>query len=227
MSVSQFVFDVSRENFQEIVIQNSQKGPVLVNYWTAKAGPCLRLWPILEKLANEYAGKFLLVNLNTDKEGALAREHGVNSVPSVKLYFKEQIVEQIHGVESVDTFKKMLDRYVSRDSDIDLANAVRQYQDGNVEQCFASMEQLLILDPENLRILTTYAKLLMREQHYRQAHDALEKHMSRDATEEMKFLSANALIIATAEEHPAIEVVNLAIEKNENDTDSLKRNGLP
>ena len=39
----------------------------MVNYWSSKAGPCLKLWPVLEKLANEYTGKYLLINFNTDK----------------------------------------------------------------------------------------------------------------------------------------------------------------
>jgi len=206
-----YILDASRENFQELVLQNSHKGPVLVNYWTSKAGPCLRLWPILEQLANEYGGRFLLINVNTDEEGALAREHGVNSVPTVKLFMNEQVVDQIHGVESASSFKQMLDKYVSRESDKDLANAVELYQQGEIEQSFRSFEQLLILDPENLRILTGYAKLLMREQHYKKAHDVLERNMIGDATEEMMFLSVNALILATAGEVTSLEGLDASL----------------
>lgn len=197
-------------------MQNSHKGPVLVNYWTSKAGPCLRLWPILEQLANEYGGKFLLINVNTDDEGALAREHGVNSVPTVKLFLNEQVVDQIHGVESASSFKLMLDKYVSRESDKDLANVVALYQQGDSEQCFESFERLLILDPENPRILTTYAKLLMREQCFQQAHDVLEKHMAGDATEEMMFLSINALMLATAGQASSIDELDEEIGSDGN-----------
>ena len=215
MSVNQFILDASRESFQEMVLQNSHKGPVLVNYWTSKAGPCLRLWPILEQLANDYQGKFLLVNINTDEESALARDCGVTSVPTVKLFINEQVVDQIHGVDSVNSFKQMLDKYVSRESDKELAMAVEQYQKGNPEQCFESCDSLLFLDPENPRILTTYAKLLMRDKHYKKAHEVLEKHMSDDATEEMMFLSANALMLSIAEAAPSTEVLTelLADEK--------------
>lgn len=225
MSVSPYIFDASRENFQELVLQNSHKGPVLVNYWTSKAGPCLRLWPILEQVANEYEGKFLLVNVNTDNEAALAREHGVNSVPTVKLFLNEQVVDQVHGVDSANSFKQMLDKYVSRNSDRDLADAVTLYQQGEVEICFERFGQLLILDPENPRILTTYSKLLMREQRYQAAHDVLERNMSADATEEMMFLSANALILATVEKNDPIENLNKQLSGDDQNIEALFQRG--
>ena len=225
MSVSQYILDASRDSFQEMVLQNSHKGPVLVNYWTAKAGPCLRLWPILEQLANEYQGNFLLVNINTDEESALARDCGVNSVPTVKLFIDEQVVDQIHGVESVSSFKQMLDKYVSRESDKELAIAVGYYQEGDTEKCFESCNRLLILDPENLRILTTYAKLLIREERYQSAHDILEKNMSDDATEEMMFLSANALMLSTVGQAPTTEELTGLLESDEKNVEMLFQRG--
>lgn len=225
MSVSPYILDASRENFQEIALENSHKGPVLVNYWTSKAGPCLRLWPILEQLANEYQGKFLLVNVNTDDDAALAREHGVNSVPTVKLFLNEQVVDQIHGFDSVNSFKQMLDKYVSRNSDKDLADAVAIYQQGEVEQCFELFSRLLILDPENPRILTTYAKLLMREKRYQLAHEVLEQHMAADATEEMMFLSANALILAKSEINPSKEDLDAILQTDKENIAALFQRG--
>ena len=64
MSTSPFIFDA-------LVLDNSGRGPVLVNYWAAYAGPCLKLWGVLEALANEYEGRFLLVNVNTEKQPQL------------------------------------------------------------------------------------------------------------------------------------------------------------
>ncbi len=64
---SPLIFDGTEENFEALVLENSILGPVLVNYWSPKAGPCLRLYPVLDKLIHEFGGKFLLVNVNTDK----------------------------------------------------------------------------------------------------------------------------------------------------------------
>ena len=110
-NTSPYIVDGNHGNFEDAVLNNSRKGPVLVNYWTDRAGPCLRLWPVLEKLATDYAGRFLLVNINTDEDGALAREYGVTSVPTVKLFLQGRVVDQIHGAESEREFRRMIDRH--------------------------------------------------------------------------------------------------------------------
>ena len=59
-----FIQDATDENFNELVVTNSPRGPVLVNYWSKKVGPCIRQYPVLGNLALEYGSRLLLVNLN-------------------------------------------------------------------------------------------------------------------------------------------------------------------
>ena len=196
--MSAYIIDVSGEEFNEAVLGNSHKGPVMVNYWAENAGPCLRLWPVLEKLANDYNGQFLLVNIDTDKDKQLARDYGVNSVPTVKLFINGEVVEQIHGYDSADSFKKMLDKYLARESDKELAAAVAEYQNGNKEVAFEQLNKLIFIDPENSRIQLTFAKLLMKEEAYEQAYFLLEKTPLKNESEEAVVLMTNALFLSTA-----------------------------
>ena len=83
MATSPYIFDATSENYRRLVLENSDKGPVLVNDWSPRAGPCLMLMPRLTRLATEFGGHFLLVMLNTDELGRLAREHGVASLPTI------------------------------------------------------------------------------------------------------------------------------------------------
>ena len=216
-----YIIDAGRSTFEEAVLKNSHKGPVMVNYWAEGAGPCLRLWPVLEKLANDYAGKFLLVNISTDDDKKLAREYGVTSVPTVKLFLNGEVVDQIHGADSEKSFRKMLDKYLARASDIDLANAVAEYQQGHLDEAFKSLSQLMFLDPDNPRIQLTHAKLLIREQRYAEAFDLLEKTPLKNENEEAGLLMANALFLSTAESAPDIETLKQAIASNPDDM-SLK-----
>ncbi len=50
MSTPQYIVDANAENFNKLVLENSRSGPVLVNYWSPRAGPCLKLWPTLQKV---------------------------------------------------------------------------------------------------------------------------------------------------------------------------------
>ena len=93
MADSAFIFEATPDNFTQLVLDNSAKGPVLVNYWAPWAGPCLKLWPVLEQLARHYAGRFLLVNINTDTHKKLARDYGINSLPTLKMYRYGKVVD--------------------------------------------------------------------------------------------------------------------------------------
>ena len=86
MPPSPFVFEASRENFNQLVLGNSDKGPVMVHFWTPKAGPCMLLNPRLIQLATEYGGKCLLVLANTDELGQVAHPYSVTNVPTVKFF---------------------------------------------------------------------------------------------------------------------------------------------
>ena len=164
MSESQIILEAAPETFAEIVIGNSMRGPVMVNYWSAKAGPCIKLWPLLEKLVNDYSGRYLLVNFDTDKYLNFAQsELGITSVPTVKMYLQQQVVDTIHGAESEKSFRTMIDKYMPRASDPLVLDAVRQYQENNVEASLEQLKKLYQTDSDNPRIALTMMKLMLRE----------------------------------------------------------------
>jgi len=164
MPESRPILEASPETFAEMVIGNSIRGPVMVNYWSAKAGPCLKLWPLLEKLVHDYSGRYLLVNFDTDKYLNFAqRELGITSVPTVKMYLQQQVVDTIHGAESEKSFRTMIDKYMPRASDPLVLDALRQYQENNVEASLDQLKKLYAQDPDNPRIALTMMKLLLRE----------------------------------------------------------------
>ena len=216
-----FILDVTRDNFNEAVLSNSHKGPVLVNYWAENAGPCLRLWPVLEKLANDYNGQFLLVNIDTNSEKQLAHEYGINSVPTVKLYVNGEVVDQIHGYDSPGSFRKMLDKYLARQSDKELAAAVALYQAGDKSAAFEQLHKLVFIDPENSRIQLTLAKLLMREEQYQQAYALLEKTPLKTESDEALVLMTNALFLSTVQTAGKPEDLERQLEKTPDDLDVL------
>lgn len=211
--MSPFIIDASRDNFNDAVLSNSHKGPVMVNYWAESAGPCLRLWPVLEKLAKDYNGQFLLVNVDTSKEKQLAHDYGINSVPTVKLYINGEVVDQVHGYDSPDSFKKMLNKYLARESDKELSAAVAQYQLGHKDQAFEQLNKLVIIDPENTRIQLAYAKLLIKEEAYEQAYALLEKTPLRSESDEAVVLMTNAYFLATQKKADDVASLEKRLEK--------------
>ncbi|HEY9099355.1 MAG TPA: tetratricopeptide repeat protein [Thiobacillus sp.] len=163
MTLSPYVFDASAENFNRLALENSHKGPVLVHFWTPKAGPCLILMPRLVKLAAEYGGKFLLVMLNTDELPELARRFSVNSVPTVKFFWRGEVAHTIHGADPDSSFREVLDRFIAGDANRAHALGVAAWQSGNIQQARMLLANAAMAEPDNLSIPRDLAKLLWSE----------------------------------------------------------------
>ncbi len=216
MNDPKYILDATPENFAELVLGNSMRGPVMVNYWSAKAGPCLKLWPLLEKLANEYSGRFLLINFNTDKFLHFSKnELGITSVPTVKMYSQQQIVDTIYGVESERSFLNMIDRHLPRASDPLVVDAVRQYQQNNIDESFAQLKKLQQTDFDNPRIPLTLIKLMFKENRLTEMLEyikTLPKALREN--DEIINLKVYAEFILTAQSAPEKEILKIELEKN-------------
>ncbi|NHZ69757.1 MAG: tetratricopeptide repeat protein [Thermotogales bacterium] len=160
------VFDGTRENFRQLVLENSRKGIVLVNYWTPNAGPCFKLWQVLEGLSQEYQGRFLLVNVNTDTQNPLARENGITSVPTVKIYQHGNVVESIHGAQSETSLRSSIDKYVPPAQNTFIARAIHSYQNGQVDTALDLLAEASTVAPKDPKPCATAIKLLLREKRY-------------------------------------------------------------
>jgi len=89
--------DVNDSNFEKEVIEKSKQVPVVVDLWAPWCTPCLMLGPILEKLVDEYKGKFILAKLNVDENPFVSQKYQVRSIPSVKLFKDGKLVDAFIG----------------------------------------------------------------------------------------------------------------------------------
>ncbi|MDZ4349988.1 MAG: thioredoxin [Xanthomonadaceae bacterium] len=97
MTESAYIRDVTTDQFDAEVVQRSLKGPVLVDFWAPWCGPCQQLIPVLEKLAEDYNGAFVLTKVNVDTEQQLAVALQIKSVPTVMLVKDGQLVDGFPG----------------------------------------------------------------------------------------------------------------------------------
>lgn len=105
------VFEAGEANFEADVLQASLQAPVLVDFWATWCGPCKTLGPILEKLADDYAGAFRLAKVDCDKEQQLAGMFGVRSIPTVVLIKGGEIVDAFSGALPEAQVKEFLTRH--------------------------------------------------------------------------------------------------------------------
>lgn len=102
------VFDVTTEGFQADVLERSLKTPVLVDFWAEWCEPCKQLGPVLERLAAEYGGAFVLAKVDVEREQQLAEYFQVRSIPTVMLVKGGQLVDGFPGALSEAKLREFL-----------------------------------------------------------------------------------------------------------------------
>ncbi|MGH8672170.1 MAG: tetratricopeptide repeat protein [Burkholderiales bacterium] len=218
MSASRYVHDASADNFNTLVLGNSMKGPVLVNFWSRRAAPCFLLMPRLVRLCTEYGGKFLLVMFNTDEFGRLARDYAVTSVPTVKVFVHGKVVETVHGAQPDSELRRVIDRFVARKSDAVHAVAVTAAQRGDDQRAFELLAQARAQDPQNLRIPIDHAKLLVLRERYAEAEEMLQS-LPANAGPEAEVLLAHLGFLRIAQNAAPMDIL---WQKIDNDPDDLE-----
>lgn len=221
MALSPYVFDASAENFNRLVLENSHKGPVLVHFWTPKAGPCFILMPRLVKLAAEYGGKFLLVMLNADELPELTRRFSVNSVPTVKFFWRGEVAHTIHGADPDSSFRKVLDRFIAGDAHRAHALGIAAWQAGNVQQARMLLANAAMAEPDNLAIPRDLAKLLWAEGDGEQALKLLDSlPPEAQAEPEIARLHAHLNLAETARQAPSLSELDARLAQQPDDLDA-------
>jgi len=112
MNAANHIVDIDESNAQTLLIEESLKRPVVVDFWADWCGPCKQLMPILEKLAAEYQGTFLLAKVNADEQQMLAQQLGVRSLPTVMVIKDGQPVDGFSGAQPESAVREMLDKHV-------------------------------------------------------------------------------------------------------------------
>ncbi|MGF1428437.1 thioredoxin [Kitasatospora sp. LaBMicrA B282] len=106
------VLDVTEETFEDEVVQRSAEVPVVVDFWAEWCGPCKQLSPILERLAEEYAGRIVLAKIDVDQNQLLAQQFGIQSIPAVMAVVAGQLVPLFQGAENETNVRKVLDQLI-------------------------------------------------------------------------------------------------------------------
>lgn len=102
--------EINEKGFKEKVIERSGEIPVVVDFWSPMCMPCLMLGPVLEKLAKEYDGKFILAKINLSQNQAIAQTYGITSIPAVKLFKKGRVIDEFIGALGETAVREWLDK---------------------------------------------------------------------------------------------------------------------
>lgn len=161
MSDSPHISVATRDNFVQLVIEKSKQVPVLVDFWAEWCAPCKNLMPILAKLADEYAGKFHLVKVNTDEQQEIAMHFGIRSLPTVKLFKDGQPVDEFMGALPEQGVRQFLDHHIRDEVEVFLEQIDELIASGDRDNAENALKQALAQIPKDPRILLKLASLAL------------------------------------------------------------------
>ncbi len=213
--------DVGLADFEQNVIEESRHRPVVVDFWAPWCGPCKSLKPILEKLAEEYGGKFMLAKVNADENQELSTQFGVRGIPAVKAVVNGEIVDEFSGALPEAEVRTWLDRLMPSPAEELRAKAAEKLAAGDAVGALEVLGEASKLDPQNQWVRLDAAELLSRLGQNTEAQSLLDT-LTGAAAEHPRAVQLRARLgFAVGADASVDENAMLArIDANENDLDA-------
>ena len=214
MSELQTVVVIDQTNAQQILVEESFNRPVLVDFWADWCEPCKQLMPLLEKLADEYAGAFLLAKINADEQQGIAGQLGVRSLPTVMLFKDGQPVDGFTGAQPETAIRELLQKHLPSPWDAKIAEATDLLDQGQTAEAVALLRSAWEESNRLLEVTLAYAGALLEANRLDDAEAVLNevRLVDRDAVHEQ--LMAQIELKREAGKSPEVEALEADLEDN-------------
>ena len=217
MNATAHIVEIDESNAQQLLIEESMTRPVIVDFWADWCGPCKQLMPILEKLAEEYQGAFLLAKVNADEQQMLAQQLGVRSLPTVMVIKDGQPIDGFSGAQPESAVREMLDKHLPPPQAGALAEAEQLLADGDIPGALALYRSAWEESGQKLEMTLAYAAALVSANRLDEAETVLQGVRLADQDAQYEQLMAQIELGREAARSPEVEALEAALAASPDD----------
>ncbi|MEW9797445.1 thioredoxin [Alteromonas sp. CYL-A6] len=205
------IVDITVENFQQIILQESQHKLVMIDFWADWCEPCKDLMPVLEKLAAEYSEHLILAKVDCEREQQVAAQFGIRSLPTVMLVQNGQPVDGFAGAQPEAQIREMLAKYLPNPEDEKIEAAAQLVQQGDYQAAFPLAKQAYDMNTANLDAKYLYIDCLVETGSVAQAKAELDTILLADQDSRYQVLTGKVELAEQAADSPEIRQLQEAV----------------
>lgn len=217
------IVDVTLANVQEMVMQNSKRFPVVINFWSSLNEQSKLANTILEKIATERAGEFILAKINVDREKDITSKFGVTDVPFYKVVKNNDIITEGAGLLTEAAYRSLVETNVQADPSEQLRKqATQAFAQGEFDLAVKLLGEAAQANPNNFKVHLDLVQMYLHTGHLDKASNLLQK-LPEEAQNSPQGKQVNGVIYFTevVNQSPPIAEIQTKLAQNPNDTDAL------
>lgn len=212
------VTDVAEDEFESQVLEESRSRPVVVDFWAGWCQPCRVLGPVLERLAEEHDGRFLLAKVDVDANQGLAARYGVQGIPAVKAFRDGRVVAEFVGVQPEEVVRRWLRDLVPSEAQPIVADGVAAEERGELEAAEEAYARALEADPDLEEAGLGAARVALARGDAERARTLAERYPQNV---EARRIAAAAALVASAPPGDDLQAMMARAEADPQDHEAL------
>jgi len=193
------VYDVDEATFERDVLQRSKEVPVVVDFWAAWCGPCRTLGPMLERLATQAQGDWVLAKVDVDRNPGLAGAFGVQGIPAVRAFKDGLEVDEFVGALPEASVRRWLAQLGPSEADLAMEAGGRAEEAGDLDRALESYREALGHEPGRTEAKAAVERVELAQRVGTADRTALEARLAENPADvEARTALADALFAAGA-----------------------------
>lgn len=212
MSVQNIV-NVNEANLHP-TLEQSMTTPVLFYFWSERSQHCQQLTPVLESLAAQYNGQFILAKVDCDAEQMLASQFGLRAIPTVYLFQNGQPVDGFQGPQPEEAIRALLDKVLPREEELKVQQALQLIEEGKHAEALPLLKEAWQLAQQNSEIGLLLAETQITLNRSDDAEAVLKTIPLQDQDTRYQGLVAQIELLKKAADTPEIQHLQEQVEKN-------------